>query len=564
MLRRLTVHNLALISDMEIEFDGNLNVFSGETGAGKSIIVDSLMLVIGARYDKSLLKFGEDKGFVEGVFEVDGQARILDEFGIDGEDGILIVTRKFFRDGRNEIRANGKQLTTAMLRELMQHFVDIYGQNEYQSLLKTSEQRKILDFYVFGRDSATLKVHGELYDEYKKVCAEMNSLGDAAARAQRIDILRFQIAEIENAAVADGEEDKLLERRHLLTASERIKNALAECYNDLDGHDGAGETIGNAVHAMSTVSSFGEDFEALYDRLRSIAIEADDIAACVKDKLDEMDSSEAELDKIAARLDVIRALKNKYGPLQKMRKFSDDAKKELDRAENGEEEYARLSKTADSLREKLYSSCVELSRLRHDGAAKLADSIVSELVDLGMPDSKFEVEFAACPTESEFVSRTTRAGFDEFEFFFSANAGQPLMPLAKIISGGEMSRFMLAIKLITGDLGNIDTMIFDEIDTGLSGAIGLGVAKKLCRLSRKRQVLCVTHLPQIAAMADTHLYIEKTAGDGETHTVVTPLDRDGQIGEVARLSGTRGVSATSIRNAEELKDWSDEYKREIS
>ncbi len=564
MLKSLTVHNLALISDLEIEFCGNLNVFSGETGAGKSIIVDSLMLLIGARYDKSFLKFGEEKGFVEGVFDVGDAASALDEHGIDGEDGILIVTRKFFRDGKNEIRANGKLMTTAMLRELMQSFVDIYGQNEYQSLLKATEQRKILDYFVFGRDGEALKSHGELFDEYKKVCTEMNKLGDSAARAQRIDILKFQIEEIEKANIADGEEDKLLERRHLLTAAERIKNALAECYENLDGHDGAGETVGNAVHAMASVSQFGEDFETLYNRLKSVAIEADDIAGCVKDKLDEMDSSEAELDKIAARLDVIRALKNKYGQLPAMRKFLADAKVELDRAENGEEEYEKLRKKADELREKLYTSCVELSKQRHDGAEKLAKNIVGELIDLGMPNARFEVKFEDQPAISVFTERMTRTGFDEFEFYFSANAGQPLMPLAKIISGGEMSRFMLAIKLITGDLGNIGTMIFDEIDTGISGAVGLGVAKKLCKLSRRRQVLCVTHLPQIAAMADTHFFIEKTVGENDTRTVVTSLDRTGQIGEVARLSGTRGVSATSIQNAEELKDWSDSFKTEVA
>lgn len=564
MLKRLTVHNLALISDLEIEFSDSLNVFSGETGAGKSIIVDSLMLVIGARYDKSLLKFGEDKGFVEGVFELsEDQCEKLEEFGIDGEDGLLIITRRFYRDGKNEIRANGKQLTTVMLRELMQHFVDIYGQNEYQSLLKIAEQRKILDFFTFGRESSALARHGELYDEYKKVCSEMNKLGDAAARAQRIDILKFQIQEIEKAAIADGEEDKLLERRHILTAAERIKNALAECYENLDGNSGAVEAIGSAVHAMSTVAQFGDDFDALYERLRSVAIEADDIAACVKDKLDEMDSSEAELDKIAARLDVIRALKNKYGQLPAMRKFLADAKIELDRAENGEEEYDRLCKTAEDLKTKLYASCNKLSDMRRDGAKKLSDNIVGELVDLGMPQSRFEATFAERPTRSEFTARMSRSGFDEFEFYFSANAGQPLMPLAKIISGGEMSRFMLAVKLITGDLGNIDTMIFDEIDTGISGAIGLGVAKKLCKLSRKRQVLCVTHLPQIAAMADTHFYIEKTVGNDETQTIVTSLDRKGQIGEVARLSGTRGVSATSLQNAEELKNWSDSFKSEL-
>ena len=238
MLQRISVHNLALISDLEIEFCGNLNVFTGETGAGKSIIVDSLMLLIGGRYDKSMLKFGEDKGYVEGVFETDDTA-VLEELGIECDDGMFIVTRKFFKDGRNEIRINGKQITTAMLRDIMSGYVDIYGQNEYQSLLKTSEQKKILDNFVFGRDVKITDECAALFDEYKKTRSAMNKLGDTRARAQRIDILKYQIEEIETAAVKRGEEDDLVERRHILMAAERIKTALAEIVDGIDGDNGA-------------------------------------------------------------------------------------------------------------------------------------------------------------------------------------------------------------------------------------------------------------------------------------------------------------------------------------
>ncbi len=560
MLQRISVHNLALISDLEIEFCGNLNVFTGETGAGKSIIVDSLMLLIGGRYDKSMLKFGEDKGYVEGVFETDDTA-VLEEFGIECDDGMFIVTRKFFKDGRNEIRINGKQITTAMLRDIMSGYVDIYGQNEYQSLLKTSEQKKILDNFVFGRDVKITDECAALFDEYKKTRSAMNKLGDTRARAQRIDILKYQIEEIETAAVKRGEEDDLVERRHILMAAERIKTALAEIVDGIDGDNGAAGQIGSAIHAAASIGSFGDGYSAVEERLRSVAIELDDIADGVRDELDGMDGSENELDKVLARLDKIRALKNKYGHFDAMTAFLSEAKEELAHAENGEEEYAALSKKERELSAKLYAACVRASELRRDGAIKLAAKILPELADLGMPNSRFEVVFSPMPTEDAFIERTTAVGFDEFEFYLSPNVGQPLKPLAKIISGGEMSRFMLALKLITGDLGNIGTMIFDEVDTGISGTVGQSVAKKLCRLSRARQVLCVTHLPQIAAMADSHFYIEKTDDGNETHTRVTALDRNGQIGEVARLSGTKGVSSTAMRNAEEIKDFCDEYKR---
>ena len=562
MLKRIVIHNLALIRDLEIEFSPQLNIFSGETGAGKSIIVDSLMLLVGARYDKSLLKFGEDSGYVEGVFEFDN-AEPPESMGIDCEDGLLIVTRKFYKDGKNDIRVNGKQVTTSMLRELMQNYVDIYGQNEYQSLLKVAEQRKLLDYYTFKTDGSALAAVRDLYTQYKDILKQMSSLGDERARAQRIDILTYQIEEIKSADVKEGEEEKLLDRRHVLMASERIKNALAECLEYLDGDEGR-SALSDATRTLSSISSFNESYSSLAERLRSAAIEVDDIAESVKDELDGMDGSERELDEVAARLEKIRSLKSKYGNFDAMQKFLSDAAAELERASNGAEEYEKLCKKEGELKKELYSACVKLSEIRKSGAQSLSKSIIDELADLGMPKSKFEVVFAPRPDCEDFAAKTTASGFDEFEFYLSPNAGQPLLPLAKIISGGEMSRFMLAIKLITGNLSGIETMIFDEIDTGISGAIGLCVAKKLAELSRGHQVLCVTHLPQIAAMADGHYYIEKSEADGQTSTSVTRLDKSGMIGEVARLSGSKGISDSSDKNAAELKDWSDKYKAEIS
>ena len=476
MLQRITIHNLALIRDLEIEFSDELNVFSGETGAGKSIIVDSLMLLVGARYDKSLIKFGAESGYVEGVFDFKDDAPLI-AAGIDCEDGIFIVTRKFTKDGRNDIRVNGKQMTTAMLRELMQNYVDIYGQNEYQSLMKITEQRKILDYFVFKTDDARLKTQRELYNEYKKVKADMTALGDEAARAQRIDILKYQIDEIKASAVQSGEEEKLVERRHVLMAAERIKNALADGFSRLDSDDGASGAVADAGRSLSSISSLGEEYAQLYERLRSVQIELDDIAECIKDELDGMDGSERELDEVADRLDKLRALKAKYGGYEAMQKFLANAEKELDVAQNGAEYYEELCEKESKLRKALYENSVAVSALRRDGAARMSARILAELADLGMANSAFEVVFAPQPSYDDFTGKVNANGFDECEFYLSPNVGQPLLPLAKIISGGEMSRFMLAIKLITGDLSAIETMIFDEIDTGISGATGLCVAK---------------------------------------------------------------------------------------
>lgn len=559
MLQRITVRNLALIRDLEIEFTPELNVFSGETGAGKSIIIDSLMLLVGGRYDKSLLKFGENSGFVEGVFDF-SESEPLASMGIDCDDGIFIVMRKFYHDGKNEIRVNGKQVTSAMLRELMQNYVDIYGQNEYQSLLKTSEQRKILDFFVFKNNGAMLAEQRRLYDEYRSVCAEMRSLGDEAERAQRIDILNYQIEEITTAAVGRDEEQALLDRRRVLMASERIKNALADCIGRLDGDSGATSSVAVGLRALNGISSFSDEFLSLYERLRSVSIELDDIAESVSGVLENMDAGERELDELSFRLDKIRALKTKYGSYDAMQKFLSDAKVELDRARNGKELYDELCARHRKIKTELYRSSVALSEARRSGAKQLQKKILTELGDLGMANSQFEAMFDPVPDQNDFESRVTAVGFDNVEFYLSPNAGQPLLPLAKIISGGEMSRFMLAVKLVTGNLGNIGTMIFDEIDTGISGTVGLCVAKKLAELSRGHQVLCVTHLPQIAAMADGHYYIEKFEIQGDTQTRVLRLARDGMIGEISRLSGTRGVSSSSDKNATELKVFGDEYK----
>lgn len=563
MLQRITVHNLALIKHLEIEFDPQLNVFSGETGAGKSIIVDSLMLLVGGRYDKSLLKFGEDGGYVEGVFDFNDSAP-LEDMGIDCEDGIFIVTRKFTKDGKNDIRVNGKHMTTAMLRELMQNYVDIYGQNEYQSLLKISEQKKILDYFVFKSDGAPLERQKQLYDEYKKLCADMQSLGDETARAQRIDILNYQIDEIVKANVKPDEEQQLLDRRHVLMASERIKNALAECYAALDDGDcSVTENMDDAMRAMSGISSFGEKYSELESRLKSVSIELDDIAECVRDELNGMDGSERELDEVSARLDKIRSLKAKYGAYESMQKFLTDAKQEAERLSRGAELYDELCKKEAAIKKSLYDNSKQLSDMRRKGAIDLQKRIVGELGDLGMAKSSFEVVFAEMPNYDDFTTHVTSSGFDNLQFYLSPNVGQPLLPLIKIISGGEMSRFMLAIKLVTGDLSSIGTMIFDEVDTGISGAIGLCVAKKLAQLSRGHQVLCVTHLAQIAAMADGHYFIEKSEKNGDTQTSVTPLDRAGMIGEISRLSGTKGVSSSSDKNATELKNFCDTFKSGI-
>lgn len=561
MLKRLTVKNLALISYLELEFGAKLNILSGETGAGKSIIVDSLMLLLGGKYDKTLLKYGENSGFVEGVFECANAAELLNSIGAD-EDELIIVNRKFFEDGRNDIRVNGKMMTALMLKSFMSHLVDIYGQNEFQSLLKVQEQRRILDCYL---KSEKLEALSKTYFDYKAAVRDCDSLGDAEKRAREIDLLRFQIDEIKKAAVTSGEEEQLVERRRIIMSAERIAGALSAALAQLENDEGTDlpSLADVARKELVSVSGFDKNYETLADRLQSVEIELSDIADTLHNELDKVKFDEKELDKIEKRLEVVRSLKRKYGNCEAMEAFVKKSEAELVRLENGAADYDSLLQRKQSLETDLYNLCCEVSSDRKEGAKKMERAVETELSELGMDKAKFEIIFTALPSRDDFAKTVTQSGADKFEFYLSPNVGQPLKPLAKIISGGELSRFMLAIKIVSSAIDGIDTLIFDEIDTGISGAIGQAVAQKLAKLSRNSQVLCVTHLAQIAAMADSHYFISKHTVEGDTKTEVVKLDRNGEIDEISRLSGAKNISATSTATAQELKIWSDNYKSSL-
>lgn len=564
MLTSLTIENVALIERLELSFGDKLNILSGETGAGKSIIVDSIMLLLGARYDKTILRYGAKSGRVEAVFDNADEAKAaLEEIGAEADD-VLIVSRKFSEDGKNEIRINGRVVTLSMLKSVMSCLVDIYGQNEYQSLSKPSEHLRIIDFFLRKSDSAVFAETESVYKSLKEVIKERKSLGDISERAQNIDFLTYQIEEIEQAAIKPDEEEEIARQRSIIANSERLTTALSAVSEVLGAAEpSASDLISTAISALSPVSSKSPVYEELYERLKSARIEIDDIAETAEAELENINFDPATIDKIEKRYDVITALKRKYGAFERMQKFLTEAKEELYRLENCDEIYEKLVKRETELRKAYYDLAKKLHALREKQAEVISKSIVAELSELGMENSAFEVRLEALPDEDDMDSRMTAIGLDSAEFYLSPNLGQPLKPLISIISGGEMSRFMLALKVITSQTDGIPTLIFDEIDTGISGVIGQAVAKKLCRISRAHQVLCVTHLPQIAAMADTHFYIEKKVSGGATLTDVTLLGADRQIEEVSRLSGSKDISTKTLANAKEMKDWSDAYKEKL-
>ena len=564
MLERISIKNLALVRDAELEFSDKLNVLSGETGAGKSIIVDALMLLMGGKYDRTMLSYGESSGSVEGVFAFPSpeKAAVLEEYGIDADDG-LIVLRRFSADGKNDIRINGRSATVKMLRSLMSRFVDICGQNEYQVLGDKSEHGAILDAYLGDRIAGILAELGGKYEEYHDMKRKAAALGNAEQRLQRMDMLSYQINEIESAAVRSGEEDELIEFRNRAAHGEKIRNALLCAEDALSGEGNALDKLYDAQRAIASVSKISEKYAELERRLGDLAVEADDIVSSARDCLSDVDFNENDLEDAENRLAKLRSLKRKYGELSELPDKLEKMKTEYALLASGDEEYERLIAESGRLLDDCYLLCRSLSEVRRKGAKELEAEVKDELKGLGMASAEFETSFASLPDREHFDGAFDANGADDVEFMLSPNPGQPLMPLIKIISGGEMSRFMLALKVITGRYGGIDTMIFDEIDTGISGKTGLEVAEKLACISRYSQVFCVTHLPQIASMADCQYFIEKTTDGYTTNTCVRRLDKEGMIDEITRLSGAGGVSENARRAAEELKKWSDDYKNSI-
>lgn len=566
MLKRLTVKNFALLSALEIEFGERLNILSGETGAGKSIIVDCIMLLKGGRYDKTMLRYGESSGFVEGVFEVSGSVKNDFNDYLDEDETEVVITRKFSVDGKNEIRINGRTATLSMLKAVTAHLIDICGQNEHQILANTANHIQIVDYYARHKIQQLITEIGEKYSRLREINNKLDEIGDASSRAMNLDIFKFQLREIDEAKVKDGEEDELVIRRKRFLGAEKICNALNAVVillSENDDGETATELLSDANAELGRISSYDDRYQEWLDRLKSASIEIEDIAESVSDELSAFDFSQAELEKIEKRLDVIRNVTRKYGNYNAVQEYRKNLIEKIDSIENAEEYYDKLTKEKTALLKELYEQSVALSKERKDASVALQKSVEEELSQLGMENAVFSVKFEDLPALKDCEERLSAKGMDEVEFYLSANAGQPVQPLVKIISGGELSRLMLALKVVSSSIDETPSVIFDEIDTGISGKVGQVIAQKLARLASDRQLLCVTHLPQIASMADTHFFIDKVAKDGQTNTRVALLDKNGEIEEIARLSGGKDISSGATENAVQMKKWSNDYKKSL-
>ncbi len=557
MLQLLHIENIAIIERADIGFARGFNALTGETGAGKSIVIDSLGAVLGQRTSRDLIRTGAPKALVSAVFDgVSAELPALAENGVAPEaDGTLLLQRELSADGKNVCRANGRPITVAQLKSIGNSLLNIHGQHEGAQLMDETQHLLYLD--RFGRTEPLLARCGELYAVMSATRREIAALRmDDAEKARRVDMLRHQIAELERAELREGEEETLASRRAILRNGEKFLAAVSEadyCLNGGDEGSGAVSAIRQAEDAVRSLRAFGDEFAAISDRLEALYSEAYDLAATLRDKRGEFDFSPEELDEVESRADLLYRLKKKYGgTVGEMLDYLARSKEELDRIEYADDRIAQLEKRLDGERAAAAQAARELSDARKAAAKKLEAAILRELRELDMPRVRFLIEFAEKEPEAD--------GIDVVRFLMSANVGEEPRPIHRIASGGELARIMLALKNVFAAQESVMTMVFDEVDTGVSGRAAQRVAEKLAKVSREKQVLCVTHLPQLAAMADTHFSVEKGEENGRTLTRVTELDRPARARELARLTGGETVSDTLLRGAEELLDAADAFK----
>lgn len=552
MLEHLHIRNVALIKESEISFGDGLNILTGETGAGKSMIIDSLQFALGGRAGKDFLRHGEKQAAVEALFSVQSQALTekLAENGIaPEEDGTLLITRTLSEAGKSVCRINGSTVTVGMLKEIAEDMIDIYGQHEHQSLLNPVKHIRLLDRFCGAG-------FGEAMEEYKNSRQRLKDLekqlailiGDESQREQRMDMLLFQKEEIEAAELQEGEEDALLEQKKRLSSMERLIRLTGESITLLyDGDDrapSACDQLGDALAKLQEAAEYDAALSPLADALADGYAAVEDCARELKREAEKQEADPEELERIEERLQLFYKLKRKYGgSIEAVLEFYEKAVQELEFLSNSSEKAAELSAEKAEEEKRLSALAETLTARRRATAEQVEEQIETALHDMEMKHARFHIQI-------EEKADWGADGKDKVEFLISANAGEPLKPLAKIASGGEMSRVMLALKTVLVDADEIGTFIFDEIDTGVSGRTARKVGEKMRFLGGKRQLLCITHLPQIAAMADNHFLIEKESDAGETVTRVTALDEEGAVREVARLMND--VTETTLAAAREL------------
>lgn len=563
MLVELNVKNFAILENLNINFTKGFNVLTGETGAGKSIIVEAISLILGERASRELIRTGCDKAFIEGIFyleEPEIVKKTLTNYGIElSEDNYLILSREIFSTGRSVSRVNGRTVTLAMLNRITKNLIDIHGQHEHQSLLNVKNHIKIVD--AFG-DIDFINLKKNIANSYKELMGlknKVNSLTmDAIERDREIDLLKYQIEEIDNANLSIKEEKEVEQEYNTMANAREISTIVGDVINILNSDDynysSIIDQLNSTIALMNNIEEYDEKIKKINNSLENINFELQEISVSLMQYMEGINYNEERMTYLEDRIDIINTLKKKYGnTIEEIFEYRNKISKKLDILMNIENEIRKINIEISKLEEELSNNCKTLSNKRKNISKEIERSIAEELSQLNMEKVVLKINF-------EKMDYFTSEGFDKIEFLISTNLGEELKPLSKIASGGEISRIMLAFKTILANYDDVPCLIFDEIDTGISGRTAQIVGEKINKISKNRQVICISHLPQIAALADTHFSINKRVKDGKTVTDVKKLSYNDRIKEMSRLLGGVDVTDTTELHAKEMLEMSKKFK----
>lgn len=551
MLAELSIKNFAIIEALSISFEKGLTVLTGETGAGKSIIIDAIHLLVGGRGSAEFVRHGEEKAEIEGLFQLEDQhpvfAKAL-EFGIEIEEGMVVLRRDISRTGKSVCRINGKLVTISTLREIGSTLVDIHGQHEHQDLMDETRHLMLLDQFGLEEISHSIIEYQEVFRRYEQTFQKLKSLSENEQQtAHRLDLIQFQFEEIQKANLKLNEDVELFEEKRKLGNFERVFAAIQSSYNALNGDQKGLDWIGMVMGHLEDASALDPTYKELYEAVMNSFYQLEDAARSLRNELDVLEYDPQRLNEIEERLNEINQLKRKYGKtIEEILEYAAKIEEEIETLQNKETHIGQLEKELVSIKKDLSLEAKQLTELRKRWAGKLTKLIHNELKELYMAKTVFEIRFES------ILPHFSKNGVDHVEFFISTNPGEPLKPLSKIASGGELSRIMLALKSIFSKHQGVTSIIFDEVDTGVSGRVAQSIAEKIYKVAVDSQVLCISHLPQVAAMADTHLFISKVTKGGRTKTAVHPLTAEEKIKEIGRMISGVEITDLTKKHAEEL------------
>ena len=560
LIQEIYIKNFAIIEEVQCTFEKGMTVLTGETGAGKSIIIDAVGLLIGERASLEMIRYGEEKSLIQGVFRIEDPSVVekLQEFGVEVIEDELMIQRELLQNGKSNCRINGQLATVALLKQIGPYLIDIHGQNEHFLLLNEEKHLGLLDEFAHHQMGDLIAEYDEAYAKVVAAKQELRALQTAEKEdAQRVDMLKFQLQEIEEANIYVGEEEQLSEEKEYFTHFQKIQTALQKALAALEGEEYSSvDAIGEATREVESLESISTSFKTLSTQMSEAYYQLQDAASAIRHEIENAEFDEERLAFIEERLDVYYQLKRKYGDdAEEILAFQDKARDALNKIENKEALIAETEKVLKKATLEAFAIAENISSIRREVAKRLEADIVSELHGLYMENAQFAIQFKT----SEALLET---GIDLVEFYISTNKGEPLKPLSKIVSGGELSRITLAMKSIFTKEQLVGTIIFDEVDTGVSGRVAQAIASNMHYISEYAQVLSITHLPQVASMADTHIHIEKVEEGERTHTILKVMDEEERTEEIARMLSGTTITALTLENAKELLQISNAIKQE--